>query len=159
MNTARSNRAVGFTLIELLVTVALVTILSGVVIAIINPGGMRAKARDGQRIADLKRVQTALELYFSDNRRYPDSAAWAWPPTGTVAPTTLTTTYIDAVPSDPTQSGTGCGTGGYSYQSNGTTYMMSVHMEVSSSATPSPCSSINMYSCNSAAPCYGVKNP
>lgn len=35
---------------------------------------VRAKARDGRRLADFKQIRTALELYFDNNNNYPDEA-------------------------------------------------------------------------------------
>lgn len=52
----------GFTLIELLVVIAIIGILSGVVLASLNTA--RQKARNSQRIADVRQVVLALELYY-----------------------------------------------------------------------------------------------
>jgi len=35
----------------------------------------RTKSRDARRIADVKQIQTALELYFTDNSEYPPTPA------------------------------------------------------------------------------------
>ena len=59
----------GFTLIELLIVIVIIGILSTVVIA--NFVGIRARARDAQRKSDLRQIQTALQLYYSDNGFYP----------------------------------------------------------------------------------------
>lgn len=59
----------GFTLIELLVVVAIISLLSSVIFASLNSA--RAKAKDTRKIADLKSLQTALELYYNDNGKYP----------------------------------------------------------------------------------------
>ncbi len=64
------NRKTGFTLIELLVVISIIGLLSSVVLASLNTS--RAKARDSKRIAQLKQVQTALELYYSKYGTYPD---------------------------------------------------------------------------------------
>lgn len=61
----------GFTLIELLVVIAVIGILAAVVLASLNSA--RGKARDTRRISDLKQIQTALELYHTDNGSYPST--------------------------------------------------------------------------------------
>lgn len=69
---SRSGRK-GFTLIELLVVIAIIGILSSVVLASLNSA--RTKARDTRRIADLKQLQIAMELYFDANGSYPAALA------------------------------------------------------------------------------------
>ena len=59
----------GFTLIELLVVVAIIGILAGVVLVAVNSA--RARSRDAKRMADLKQLASALELYFLTNSTYP----------------------------------------------------------------------------------------
>lgn len=51
----------GFTLVELLVVVAIIGLLAG--IAVVSVNSVRVKARDAKRIADVKQIQNALELY------------------------------------------------------------------------------------------------
>src|SRR5688572_19520071 len=63
----------GFTLIELLVVVAVIGVLSSLLMA--NFVGIRQRARDGQRKSDLRQIQSALELYRSDNGFYPTNLA------------------------------------------------------------------------------------
>jgi type II secretion system protein G len=61
----------GFTLIELLVVIAIIGVLSGIVMSSVSQA--RAKARDAQRISDLREIRNALELYFADHGYYPQS--------------------------------------------------------------------------------------
>lgn len=63
----------GFTLIELLVVVAIIALLS--TLAIVALGSAREKARDAKRLSDIKQVQTALELYYTDQNGYPTGTA------------------------------------------------------------------------------------
>ncbi len=59
----------GFTLIELLVVIAIIGLLASVVMTSFNTA--RKKARDARRIADIKQIQLALELYYDANSEYP----------------------------------------------------------------------------------------
>lgn len=83
----------GFTLIELLVVIAIIGILSSVVLASLN--GARRKGRDARRIADVKQIQLALEMYYDNISppEYPDALADLSPASGTK--------YIPSVPVDP----------------------------------------------------------
>lgn len=67
----------GFTLIELLVVVAIIGILASMVIIGLN--STRRLARDARRTADLRQIQSALELYFNSCSIYPGGGAL--PPT------------------------------------------------------------------------------
>jgi len=62
-------------LIELLVVIAIIGILSSIVLASLNSA--RKKGRDARRIADVKQLQLALELYYDSHSNYPTSAQYA----------------------------------------------------------------------------------
>ena len=81
----------GFTLIELLVVIAIIGILSSIVLASLNSA--RQKGRDARRIADIKQLQLALELYYDANSSYPAVASSA---------NLVENGYIAAIPTDPT---------------------------------------------------------
>jgi prepilin-type N-terminal cleavage/methylation domain-containing protein len=67
-NKISSNRN-GFTLIELLVVIAIIGLLATLSIIALN--NARAKSRDAKRVADVRQMQTALELYYNDVQSYP----------------------------------------------------------------------------------------
>jgi prepilin-type N-terminal cleavage/methylation domain-containing protein len=162
---ARISNTSGFTLIELLIVVLLLTVLSAVVIRVINSAGVQGKARDSQRIGDLKGVQTALELYFTDHRTYPTAATW----TSVSSIPSLVPGYINALPSDPLATRTGTSpcsdSAGYLYRTTdtGSIYVLTALMEVPTSAADSKCSDLfnwTTISCDSPSDsCYGVQNP
>lgn len=61
----------GFTLIELLVVIAIIGLLSTLAVVALNSA--RQRSRDAKRVADIRQVQTALELGFSEASVYPNS--------------------------------------------------------------------------------------
>ncbi len=61
----------GFTLVELIIVMAIIGILAGVVL--VNVGPQREKARRTRAIADIKEMDTMLEIYHADNGDYPTS--------------------------------------------------------------------------------------
>lgn len=81
----------GFTLIELLVVVAIIGLLATLSIVALN--NARARARDARRVADVKQIQTALELYYNDEGKYPADF------TTTIASGSIV--YMTTVPTPP----------------------------------------------------------
>lgn len=67
------KNSAGFTLIELLVVIAIISLLSSVVMSSLNSA--RSKARDAQRVSDVKQFQLALGLYYDKYGRYIDTMA------------------------------------------------------------------------------------
>ena len=63
------NFLTGFTLIELILVIAIIGILSMVIFSSFD--SVRARSRDGKRIADIKQIQLALEHYNDRNGAYP----------------------------------------------------------------------------------------
>lgn len=61
----------GFSLIELLVAIAVIGIIAGVILVVINPAQKIAQARDATRKSDMAQIRTALETYFASHGEYP----------------------------------------------------------------------------------------
>lgn len=67
----------GFTLIELLVVISIIAFLASAALVVLNSA--RIKARDAKRLADLKQIKTALDLYAQDNGgSYPGNCGTYW---------------------------------------------------------------------------------
>lgn len=83
----------GFTLVELLVVMAILGILVTLVAG--NFRSSQFRSRDAKRKSDLKQTSNALELYYSDYGKYPDSLTWG------SEFTDGKTTYFRVLPTDP----------------------------------------------------------
>ncbi len=120
------TKRLAFTLIELLVVIAIIGLLA--TISVLALQNARAKSRDAKRVADIKQVSTALELFFNDNNRYPTAEEWN---TGKIYSTTTgaTSTYMQIIPNAPTPADGNCGDNqnaiGYIPSSDGTSYSIS----------------------------------
>lgn len=101
----KNNNKEGFTLIELLVVIAIIGLLSTLSILALNTA--RARARDTKRVADVKQIQTALEMYYNDNGQYPTSTDIV--PGNSIG--TTTNIYLKSIPKPPTptDNATDCG--------------------------------------------------
>lgn len=125
------KRNKGFTLVELLVVIAIMGVLSTIVLG--SVGSARQKSRDAKRTADLTQIKTALEMYYNDNRSYPnpgwgwrsECAAWGGFAANSVIPG-LVPNYLSSFPSDPSMNKSG-NTSCYLYISNGADYAVLDH--------------------------------
>lgn len=123
----KQNR--GFTLIELLVVIAIIGMLSSVVLASLSSA--RMKGRNAKRMADMKSLQTALELYYDDHNAYPVTiSGWrgeiGYGHHGTGANgyvPGIVPTYMPTLPAEPTGN-----LDGYLYYSDGTDYKLLSHV-------------------------------
>lgn len=145
-----SNKKSGFTLIELLVVISIIGFLSTVVMQNLN--GARLKARDTVRMSDMRQIQKAIEMYYSNNGHYPapdnvtNASCWVggggnW--INDAANYNWSTGYLSRQPHDPIDNccwpwgNAGCGVAGdaasYEYWSDGTKYLLAVRLENTSS--------------------------
>ncbi len=110
-------RHMGFTLIELLVVIAIIGILAAIVLYSLNSA--RSKSRDGKRLADVRQIMTALDLYYTDNGGYPD-ASGGQPSGGNWL------NFLAIYPEYPLPSGLNCGATSYVYEpvNNNTDYAL-----------------------------------
>ena len=122
------KKSKGFTLIELLVVISVIGLLASVILVSLNSA--RVKARDTRRLADIKQFQTALELYYDKNDRYPISGGATspnsnWSNSGDGSWITLQAAlnpYLSKLSIDPKQSPSGtwpgsAGEHGYAFYS------------------------------------------
>jgi len=127
IRTSESRR--GFTIIELLVVVAVIALIAAAVLATLSSA--RTKSRDARRLADIKSIQTALDLYVTNARVFPNpTAPEGLCLTGSDAVSTqlINTSSIAAMPQDPLQN---CSDNfHYHYAStDGSTYTISFYVE------------------------------
>lgn len=59
----------GFTLIELLAVIAIISFLAAATILVLSQ--TRQKSRDGNRVANVKQIISALEMFYTDCYMYP----------------------------------------------------------------------------------------
>lgn len=176
LNKINKNQK-GFTLIELMIVITVISILSAIVLGVLNSSGIQAKARDSERIAQIKKLQTALELYFADNRVYPGTAEQWLTPTELMG--VIGGSYIDKVPgvndANNPRSSADCddaddkGFGYYAVDSGGGfvgDYVLFAVMEVETSKDDSPCADLDNWgtACLTIPSdiddyCYGVSGP
>lgn len=119
----------GFSLIELLVVISIIGLLASIVMTSLN--STRVKARDTKRLASIRQIQTALEMYYNTNGTYPMMGAWINSVDGDANWLTSFATalqpFISSLPNDATATG-------YRYRitNDGAKYGLAVGFEGSS---------------------------
>lgn len=111
----------GFTLIELLVVMGTLAVLAGVVMVSLNPQGQATKEKDLKRKADIAKMQSMLERYYTKAGAYPPAGSMRCgntlrSPDGTI-------TY-GTVPCAPNASGTDYGYTVYVVNSSAKAYCL-----------------------------------
>ncbi len=114
----------GFTLIELLIVIAIIGLLA--TLAIVSLTSAQRRARDTKRVADMKSLQTGLELFWNASSRYPQLGVDAndWAGLGSALES-----YMTQVPTDPNHAD---GDLYFYYTDNGTEYWIGSTLESSS---------------------------
>ncbi len=133
----------GFTLIEIMVAVSIIAILSSVIgVRTIQVG---QQSRDADRQADLRTVQSALELYKNKYGRFPAGCNSGWsgqigssyacPGGSSEYIVGLTPEFLPALPKDPKLNGANSG---YAYYTNsdGTVFKFIAYRTVESGNVP-----------------------
>jgi prepilin-type N-terminal cleavage/methylation domain-containing protein len=93
----------GFTLIELLVVIAIIGLLS--TIAVVSFRNANDKAKNAKKMADMRTVMSALEMYNTDNGGYP--AIPATPDNTWAGVSELLTNYMQGgLPTSPDETAT-----------------------------------------------------
>lgn len=103
----------GFTIVELLIVIVIIAILAAITVVAYN--GIQGRARDSQRLSDLKTIVKALEMYKATNGVYPNAnptvnaSGWEVSTNGTTATNFLaplvSANGISKVPVDPVNTG------------------------------------------------------
>ncbi len=140
----------GFTLIELLVVISIIIFL--ITYGVLKINDSRMKARDAQRVANLKQLSSALELYYDKNGSYPTLTClespwwncWGQPNwncstyPGSLKCLLVDGGFIGSMPRDPIfyDDGQACGapsaTRAFYYYSDGKSYFLCTNLESSS---------------------------
>ena len=139
----------GFTLIELLVVVTIIGLLSTMILVSLNTA--RMKARDVRRLADLRQVALALEMYYDDNTKtgYPGASGsnnWS------VLDSTLKPNYLPSIPTD-----TGNEIYEYWVDVNNQSYVLGINLEDGNNQALNGDSDGSIFGCDCDDPKYCIQ--
>ncbi len=119
----KTNYKKAFTLVELLVVISIITFLSSLVMASVSSA--KIKANDAIIAQDVRQVQTATELYYTDKRSYPTTTISNDPceKFNEVAQTLVNGKYLSKAPVHPNNDTTN----GVCYKANSTDSYFTVY--------------------------------
>lgn len=146
----KKGKRSGFTLIELLVVIAIIGLLATIVLVSLNTA--RVKARDTKRVADLKQIQLAFEMYYDANKNYGPSKNGCVDFNDTEASAGYLKSVMPTLPVDPINDNT------YKYQfavannTNEINYLVKATIENSSNNPIQSGSSPSVNGCTATAP-------
>lgn len=103
----KSQTTKGFSLVEILVVISIIGILSAIGLSF--TGALQKNARDAQRSSDLSVLQSALQQYYADQGKYPNTlnselanGTALTDCSGRITPPCITKkTYLSRIPKDP----------------------------------------------------------
>jgi len=140
---SKKDSSPGFTIVELLIVIVVIAILAAISIVAYN--GIQSRARDAERMTEMQTIEKALALYFIDNGGYPNCSGGTYVPTTTAGGCTTTglaaalvPKYLNAIPTDPKNTGSDVyqyafgfkKTGATTYTGNGSNnYITGMHLE------------------------------
>ncbi len=131
--------------------IAIIGILATIVLVSLNTA--RSKARDARRVADLRQVALALEMYYDDNKSYAGTVntnAWA------ELSALVTGGYIASLPTDPIDDATHKFK--YFPDSDNQSYILAadVYENTPVPANLTDCASISNTACSCTDPIYCI---
>ena len=101
LSAAEAKAVPAFTLIELMVVVAVIGFIASIIMAGLTSAQL--DARDKRRIADVRQLENALQLYYTRYNTYPTEVSGANGNVSTNATfKTVMAPFMSGVPSDPT---------------------------------------------------------
>lgn len=142
----RANES-GFTLVELIIVIAIIGVLAGAVLVVLNPAQLLQEGRDAQRLEDMDSLNKAITLALADgevvltdttgvcatctsdatNPRQAVDGTNGWVKFTIPVGLTGLSKYISTLPTDPS-------TNAYSFASDGTNYEINAVLEAADNA-------------------------
>uniref|UniRef100_A0A7V3JAS0 Prepilin-type N-terminal cleavage/methylation domain-containing protein n=1 Tax=candidate division CPR3 bacterium TaxID=2268181 RepID=A0A7V3JAS0_UNCC3 len=120
-----------FTIVELLVVISIISLLAGLITASVSKA--RAKGRDAKRKADISSIQTALEMYYEQNGKYPplSNPPSAYGNTVDALAQQLVPSFLPTMPHDPNvkRGNNNCGVDYYYFINASNQYVLLSNLE------------------------------